>query len=101
MNSIWKGEENFAGEIELTDAELAAIYGADYGDDVAVPQTDEAPEPVEPAQPVRSLRSLKRPARLARTPKVAPVPQEQDSQNVTSEEEGQLIKLLLGLFVNS
>jgi hypothetical protein len=99
MNNIvrtWKGEENIAREIELTDAELAAICGADDGDE-DVPQPLEAPEPAQPAKLPRYARS----AKPARTPKTLPVPQEQDSENVTSEEEEKLINLLLGLFVNS
>jgi hypothetical protein len=80
-------------EIELTDAELAAIYGADDGDDHAIPQPVDT-DAEEPAQPAKATRRV-------RTPKTLPVPQEQDSQNITSEEEKQLINLLLALFVNS
>jgi hypothetical protein len=80
-------------EIELTDAELAAIYGAEDGDDDAVPQ----PVDTDAEEPVQQAKV----ARRARTPKTLSVPQEQDSQDVTSEEEKQLINLLLALFVNS
>ena len=36
MNNIvrtWEEEENLVGEIELTDAELAGVYGAGHHDD--------------------------------------------------------------------
>jgi hypothetical protein len=98
MNSsvrIWEGEKNLADEIELTDAELAAISGADEGEDGPVPQTVEAPE-----VPVRRFRHARRtrPAKLAGTP---PASHEQGSENVTSEEEEKLINLLLDCFVNN
>jgi len=41
---IWEDQENLTGEIELTDAELAGVYGAEDDDDDSDDSDDDGQE---------------------------------------------------------